>query len=673
VKEWLRKQWAVIWRVIGGVSLRVKIMGIALAMIALLGLVITYQVRRTMVRVLTEEMEQRGRSVALGLAARSADLLATDDLDSLRELTRDTVTRNEDVHYALVLDPQGNVISHFFDDRFPTDPLEATPIPADQPTHLDTLQTAEGSGQDVTVPISEGRAGTARVGISVSRLDRTLAGVTRQILLTTVLVSLLGVVISTALTWFFTHPLLALAKATRQVVEEDLSHRLTPWADDEVGQLQASFNTMIEHLAQSRQEMEAYNRRLLRRNQELSVLNAISRAVAGSLGLAESLECALEQTIGMVSAVGGWVCLLGEDGFCQVCVSAGDPSQANSRLAYCQRCPVCQEAAQTRQPVIVNPLPSECFLCTAGASDGCVIAGHVAVPLLVKEHVVGLLNLVYEEPDCLSLETANLDLLAAIGRQLGVAIENARLWEQVRHKEALRGQLLRKIITAQEEERRRIARELHDEAGQALTSLLIGLRAMEKSASLKEVHTLAADLRKTVAQTLDQVHDLALELRPSVLDDLGLVPALARYIESCPGRFGFQADFVTVGMNGRRLPREAETVLYRIVQEALTNVARHTSANQVSVLLQRRRDAVVLVIEDDGEGFDVAQVMASAERRERLGLYGMEERASLVDGHLTVESSPETGTTITVEIPLGGVWQAAHGVKRPVDDNPSAS
>ena len=130
---------------------------------------------------------------------------------------------------------------------------------------------------------------------------------------------------------------------------------------------------------------------------------------------------------------------------------------------------------------------------------------------------------------------------------------------------------------------------------------------------------------------------------------------------------------VTVGIDGQRLPREVETVLYRIVQEALTNAARHTSANQVSVLLQRRRDAVVLVIEDDGEGFDVADVMASPQRRERLGLYGMEERASLVDGHLTVESAPGTGTTITVEIPLEGVWLAAHGVKRPADDNPSAS
>jgi len=673
VKERLRKRWAVIWHVIGGVSLRVKIVGIALAMIALLGLAITYQVRRTMARVLTEEMERQSISVALSLAARSADLLVTDDLHSLRELTRDIVTRNEDVHYALILDPQGDVVSHFFDDRFPTDLPEANPIPADQPYHLDMLQTAAGSVQDVTVPISEGRAGTARVGISHSRLDHTLAGVTRQILLTTLLVSLLGVVISTALTWFFTHPLLALAKATRRVVEEDLSYRLTPWANDEIGQLQASFSTMIEHLAESRQEMEAYNRRLLRRNQELSVLNAVSRAVAGSLGLTDALERALQQTIGMVGAVGGWVCLLGQDDFCQVCVSAGEPSQTDVRLAYCQKCPICQEAAQTRQPLIANPLPPECLLRTAGRSDGHVIAGHVAVPLLVKEHVVGLLNLAYEEPDCLSLEAANLDLLAAIGRQLGVAIENARLWEQVQHKEALRGRLLRKIITAQEEERRCIARELHDEAGQALTSLLIGLRAMEKSASLKEVHTLAADLRKTVAQTLDEVHNLALELRPSVLDDLGLVPALARYIQSCPTRFGFQADFVTVGIDGQRLPREVETVLYRIVQEALTNAARHTSANQVSVLLQRRRDAVVLVIEDDGEGFDVAQVMASPQRRERLGLYGMEERASLVDGHLTVESSPGTGTTITVEIPLEGVWLAAHGVERPADDNPSAS
>jgi len=296
---------------------------------------------------------------------------------------------------------------------------------------------------------------------------------------------------------------------------------------------------------------------------------------------------------------------------------------------------------------MITPLPPECPLHVTGGA-----VAHAVVPLLVRDQAVGLLNLVCREG---GFEPMELDLLTGLARQLGVAIENARLWEELQRKEEVRGQLLRKIITAQEEERQRIARELHDEAGQALTSLLIGLKSTERAANLAQVQALAADLRKVVLQTLDEIHDLALELRPSVLDDLGLVPALQRYVSSCPVRFGFQADFLTTGMDSRRLPQELETTLYRIAQEALTNVARHAKATHASVLLQRRGGTMVLVVEDNGVGFDVPAAIAS-QQRERLGLYGIEERASLVGGRLTVESRPGEGTTVSVEIPLEETW-----------------
>nr|NIV33932.1 GAF domain-containing protein [Anaerolineae bacterium] len=658
---------------VGGVSLRVKIVGIALAMIGLLGLALTWQVRVTMARVLTWELQQRGISIADDFADHSVDLIATNDMHGLHELTQDTVSNDEDVQYAFVLDPQGEILSNAFDGDLPTDLLEASRIHPDQRVHLETLQTEEGTIEDVVIRTSEGHGGIARVGLSHRRLDRTLAGVTRQILLTTLLVSMLGVIISTALTWLFTQPVLGLAAAIRKVAEGDLNQGLTPWADDEIGQAQAHFNAMVERLARSRREAEASNRRLLRRNRELSALNAISRAVAGPLGLTEVLERALQQAVGMVSASGGWVCLLGQDDFCQICVRAGEPAQANIGLDHCRRCPICRQAARSHQPLVVKPLPAECPLHAFRDAERGSPIGHIAVPLLVKEQVVGLLNLICQAADCDRLEIEDLDLLAAVGRQLGIAIENARLWEELRRKEALRGHLLRKVITAQEEERRRIARELHDEAGQALTSLLIGLRAMGRTGSLEQVQALAADLRKVVTQTLDGVHELALELRPSVLDDLGLVPALARYVQSCPARFGFQVDFVTAKMDEQRLPQEAETTLYRITQEALTNVARHANAGHISVLLERRRGAVVLVVEDDGQGFDVAQVMASPHRRERLGLYGIEERASLAGGQVTVESSPDAGTTITVEIPLEAAWLKAGRAKDPIENRRSAS
>jgi len=225
--------------------------------------------------------------------------------------------------------------------------------------------------------------------------------------------------------------------------------------------------------------------------------------------------------------------------------------------------------------------------------------------------------------------------------------------EELHDKEVLRGKLLEKIFAVQEDERRRISRELHDETGQALTSLTVGLKALEGATSLDEIQDTVAQLRTMAAQTLDSLHSLALELRPSALDDLGLVAALKRYVKDYAANFTLDADFEVVGLNEELLTPQVETALYRIVQEALTNVARHAKASQVSVLLEQRGNSVIGIVEDDGRGFDVESVLASG-HLESLGLHGMQERASLVGGKLTVESTPGIGTTVFVEIPLDG-------------------
>jgi signal transduction histidine kinase len=137
------------------------------------------------------------------------------------------------------------------------------------------------------------------------------------------------------------------------------------------------------------------------------------------------------------------------------------------------------------------------------------------------------------------------------------------------------------------------------------------------------------------------------------LDDLGLVAALKRYVRDYATGFGLDADFEAVGLGDKRLTPQVETTLYRIVQEALTNVARHAEAGQVSVLLEQRRGSMIAIVEDDGRGFDVEGVLTSGQLK-RLGLHGMQERASLVGGKLTVESTPGIGTTVFGEIPLDG-------------------
>jgi signal transduction histidine kinase len=229
--------------------------------------------------------------------------------------------------------------------------------------------------------------------------------------------------------------------------------------------------------------------------------------------------------------------------------------------------------------------------------------------------------------------------------------------ETLEEKEGERARLLGKVISAQEEERRRIARELHDEAGQALTSLMLGLRHLEEHSDEEPARRKAAELRSLAGDTLDRMHDLALELRPTALDDLGLVAALESYVKDYAAKHGLNVDFHAGSLKGGRLPPQEETTLYRIAQEAMTNVVKHADASNVSILLEQRDSTAVLIVEDDGKGFDLEAVTRGGGRAQRLGLLGMEERASLIGGRLTIESHPGGGTAVFVEIPVAGDGQ----------------
>jgi signal transduction histidine kinase len=204
---------------------------------------------------------------------------------------------------------------------------------------------------------------------------------------------------------------------------------------------------------------------------------------------------------------------------------------------------------------------------------------------------------------------------------------------------------LRRVVDAQEAERRRLARELHDETGQALTSMLLGLRTLEEAVEGEQARDAVAELRELVVTTLRDVRELAVELRPKVLDDFGLVPALERLAENFGPHTGIAVQFGSA-LGDERLPVEIETALYRIVQESLTNVVKHAQASHVSILLTRRGDSAAAVIEDDGRGFVPERTNGG------FGLVGMRERMQLLDGTLTIESTPGAGTTLVAEVPL---------------------
>lgn len=462
-----------LWALIGGVGVRVKILGIVLALVLALGLGVTVQVRATLTQTMDAQLQEQSVSVARDLAARSTDLLLINDLYALQQLLKETQANNANVRYAIVTDPGGHVVAHTFGDGFPAQLLEQNAVAAGDHHRTVVLTTEEGPIWDTAVPIFDGQAGVARIGLSETSVRQAVDSVTSQLLLTTMLVSVLGITAAAALTYVLTRPLQRLAQAARAVGRGDLTQRMPRWANDEIGDLAESFNVMTQGLAQAAEE----------------------RA----------------------------------------------------------------------------------------------------------------------------------------------------------EREQLRARYVSGVIAAQEEERKRIARELHDGTSQSLTSLVVGMRTLSGQCEAPAFRERAEELRQVAAQTLEEVHALALQLRPSVLDDLGLAAALERSVADCRRRYDLAIDLVVHGLDGERLPPDVETALYRIVQEGLTNVARHARAQTASILVERRNGSVRAIVEDDGCGFDPA-VAGRAEQR--LGIYGIRERAELLGGTLTIESERGRGTSLFIEVPV---------------------
>lgn len=461
------------WAVAGAVNIRIKIIGIVLALVLLLGVAVIFQVRYLLFHVMYEQLEEQAIAFTRDLAARAADPILVNDIYALHVLLRDTQANHPDVIYAFVLDTEGYVLAHTFSGGFPTGLIAANSVTADAYEHSIILETSEGQVRDTAVPIFDGRAGTARLGLSDKQARQTIDTITGQLLLTTVMVSVIGISAAVFLTWVLTRPILDLVVATQAVGRGDFSYRATRWADDEIGKLTDAFNNMIE-----------------------------------ALGKAEFERLEREQ---------------------------------------------------------------------------------------------------------------------------------------------LRIQYVHGVITAQEDERKRIARELHDSTSQSLTSLIIGLKTLEDNCQQCRKQNHVSELRSIAGQTLDDVHTLSVQLRPSVLDDLGLAEAVRRHVADCQRRTTLEIDLAVAGLDGRRLPPEIETALYRIVQEGLTNIIRHANAQTASIFIEYNEGKVLVVIEDDGRGFDVHHLQ---HQDGHLGLYGIRERAELLSGKMEIETQAGHGTSLYVEIPV---------------------
>jgi len=239
------------------------------------------------------------------------------------------------------------------------------------------------------------------------------------------------------------------------------------------------------------------------------------------------------------------------------------------------------------------------------------------------------------------------------------ALQSARL-EESKRREALRGDLLRRVVEAQEAERQRIARDLHDETGQSLTAIGLGLRGVATAVQLnpQRAESNLRQLEGLVARSLDELQRLIADLRPSHLDDLGLPAALRWYVAEIQKRVNFPVR-IEIQNEGHDLEPTVSLALFRVAQEALTNVVRHARPRHAWVRLHLTEREALLEIEDDGVGFEVTQ--ASRPERPAWGMLGMRERTSLLGGHLEIRSSPGHGTTVYVSIPYHDENRGAHG------------
>ncbi len=271
----------------------------------------------------------------------------------------------------------------------------------------------------------------------------------------------------------------------------------------------------------------------------------------------------------------------------------------------------------------------------AGSVDAAAAEGSVAAPEAAAPKVA------LQTPEACT-RCQNASFVQDVLDELDQSLVKAQAY-QVRLR-----QMSSQVLTAQEEERKRIARELHDDTAQALTSVLVRLRLLERSLEDERLGRRLGELRDLTGATLEGVRRLAIDLRPPMLDDLGLEAALQSLVQDFSQRWPVKATF-TSGRLGR-LPTVVELVLYRIVQEALSNVAKHANASRVVVGLSRKGRALRLLVEDDGCGFDVEAIKHS--RESGLGLFGMEERLALVGGTLEVESAAGGGTRVSAEVLL---------------------
>ena len=474
------------------------------------------------------------------------------------------------------------------------------------------------------------------------RVEAAMNAGRRSVTLVTVLAAAGSILLASLLTYILTRPLHELREMAIQVAEGDLDARSPVYSSDEIGEVAAAINTMTDRLVLAQTNLTRSNRRL-------TAINRVIQAADREQEIHDVLYSILGTLLDVLNMQMGWVYLRDPDrdqyhlaSWRNVPPDLGEHllNTANEDLCRCMRL------------FLDGKLTDSVNFCSCGRLEVYARwqkpATHLTLPIESGEQRLGVVNLLCADEQILTED--DMDLLSAIGTQISEVVSNAWLRLKLAEKEQARQFLLESLVEAQEEERNRLARELHDGAGQMLTTLLVRIKMLEHQTESAELqHGLSSTL-DLVSETIEQVRDLSYRLRPAALEEFGLAVALRTLLAETLE----DAGIVTrchIELDGLTVPQSVEVSLYRIAQEALTNVLRHAQAQTVSVRLGKRNKGVTLQISDDGCGFTLRQPSSQVDKR-HLGLISMSERAEMVGGRLQLQSAPGKGTTIDVYVPL---------------------
>jgi len=400
------------------------------------------------------------------------------------------------------------------------------------------------------------------------------------------------------------------------------------------------------------QELQSHIRLARSNEKRLATLNAISTMLSHSLDLKQVLRNALDMVVEVMEAEVALIFSL-DEGAQELRLLAYEG--VSDKFAHdVDRLKVGEgfngHVAQTGEPLIVEDASRDTKL-TRHAVRQEKIEAQLIVPLKARGLVVGTICVANRRPR--QFLTEEVDLLTAIGSQIGITIENAKFYqEQQRMQENLHS-YVQQITRAQEEERKRIARELHDDTTQALVALshqIEDFAGNNEQLSTDDIGLLKS-WREQLRDVLQRVRYFSRDLRPSIVDDLGLLPALEWLTDDIEKQSGIEANLRVVGTQ-RRLSPEVELLLFRIIQEATNNARRHAEASKIEVCVEFHRGKMVATVTDNGKGFEVPTTLGELSRSGKLGLIGAEERARLLGGSLIVQSEPSEGTTVVIEVPI---------------------